>query len=540
MLVVGVGIGGWLACEIAVKTTERIVAPGARQPARHQGRRPRDPRHRRHLVAHAQTRSMRSPISIRTSASATTRPCPKPRSLAAARNREATARVAWSPYMHNPKLKDAAAPHRRADADPVGHRRPHPVASRYGRAFAAAIPGARFETIERAGHYPHIEQPEEFARRALAFAEQKQPAKARGLGEQAMRVYQFTEQAYYPAWNDHNGSLRINLPNTQARSQARRRSAQPLLRRVAGRRRARPRHHAQRASPDRDLHVVDGGRRAVDPGAHHQEGAAAGARLSARPPARSAALRGGALDHRRASRGGRLDMGFVKGVPYEFPASNQNPVGVMDRLWEAHDFILKAMSHRGEPFNWEGEHFHYRQVNIWPRPVQQPHPPLWSTTNSKNNAHAARREGLRDRDARLRLRHAPALRRLPAGLLTRRTARRRAPTASPISGWSRSPTTRRRRAGAATWSPAICAPRRSCTSRTAIRPATSRSRTTPASCKGFSQPRGTRQGRPAGRHLPLQRAGPDRRRRDVLRHARPGLRRRSSTSANTAAAWATC
>ena len=37
-------------------------------------------------------------------------------------------------------------------------------------AFAAAIPGARLETIERAGHYPHIEQPQEFARRALAFA----------------------------------------------------------------------------------------------------------------------------------------------------------------------------------------------------------------------------------------------------------------------------------------------------------------------------------------------------------------------------------
>jgi alkanesulfonate monooxygenase SsuD/methylene tetrahydromethanopterin reductase-like flavin-dependent oxidoreductase (luciferase family) len=83
---------------------------------------------------------------------------------------------------------------------------------------------------------------------------------------------------------------------------------------------------------------------------------------------------------------GRLDMGFIKGVPYEFPASNQNPVGVMDRFWEAHDFILKAMEPRDQPFNWEGEYFHYRQVNIWPRPVQQPHPPVWSTTNSKNQA----------------------------------------------------------------------------------------------------------------------------------------------------------
>ena len=49
----------------------------------------------------------------------------------------------------------------------------------YGRAFCAMIPAARFQTIERAGHYPHIEQPDEFARRTLAFAEEKQPVKAR-------------------------------------------------------------------------------------------------------------------------------------------------------------------------------------------------------------------------------------------------------------------------------------------------------------------------------------------------------------------------
>jgi pimeloyl-ACP methyl ester carboxylesterase len=31
------------------------------------------------------------------------------------------------------------------------------------------IPGARFETVARAGHFPHQEQPEGFAKRALAF-----------------------------------------------------------------------------------------------------------------------------------------------------------------------------------------------------------------------------------------------------------------------------------------------------------------------------------------------------------------------------------
>jgi hypothetical protein len=36
---------------------------------------------------------------------------------------------------------------------------------------------------------------------------------------------------------------------------------------------------------------------------------------------------------------------------------------------EAHDLILKAMSTTDGPFNWEGEFFHYRNVNIWPRPT---------------------------------------------------------------------------------------------------------------------------------------------------------------------------
>jgi alkanesulfonate monooxygenase SsuD/methylene tetrahydromethanopterin reductase-like flavin-dependent oxidoreductase (luciferase family) len=90
---------------------------------------------------------------------------------------------------------------------------------------------------------------------------------------------------------------------------------------------------------------------------------------------------------------GRLDMGFIKGVPYEFPVSNQNPVGVMDRFWESHDFILKAMTSHGAPFNWEGEHFHYRQVNLWPRPWQEPHPPIWSTTGSRANARVLGEKG---------------------------------------------------------------------------------------------------------------------------------------------------
>jgi alkanesulfonate monooxygenase SsuD/methylene tetrahydromethanopterin reductase-like flavin-dependent oxidoreductase (luciferase family) len=58
----------------------------------------------------------------------------------------------------------------------------------------------------------------------------------------------------------------------------------------------------------------------------------------------------------------------------------------MDRFWEAHDFIIKAMTTHDELFNWEGEYFHYRQVNVWPRVWQEPHPPVWSTTGSSSQA----------------------------------------------------------------------------------------------------------------------------------------------------------
>jgi len=56
-----------------------------------------------------------------------------------------------------------------------------------------------------------------------------------------------------------------------------------------------------------------------------------------------------------------------------------------ERMWEAHDLILKAWTTHDGPFSWEGRYFHYRNVNVWPRTYQQPHPPIWisaSTTGS--------------------------------------------------------------------------------------------------------------------------------------------------------------
>lgn len=79
---------------------------------------------------------------------------------------------------------------------------------------------------------------------------------------------------------------------------------------------------------------------------------------------------------------GRLECGFVRSVPYEAAAANVLPYRGAERLWEAHDLILKAWTTHDGPFNFEGRWYHHRQVNIWPRPYQQPHPPVWVTMGS--------------------------------------------------------------------------------------------------------------------------------------------------------------
>lgn len=79
---------------------------------------------------------------------------------------------------------------------------------------------------------------------------------------------------------------------------------------------------------------------------------------------------------------GRLEVGLVRGVQYEVSATNSKPVRMTERMWEAVELITRAWSSHDGPFNWEGEFFHHRQVNIWPRPYQQPAPPVWITAGT--------------------------------------------------------------------------------------------------------------------------------------------------------------
>jgi pimeloyl-ACP methyl ester carboxylesterase len=86
------------------------------------------------------------------------------------RNRETLALLVWEPYMHNPKLSHRL--HRvtaptlflRGASDGL-------VSAEYLAAYARLLPNARIDTIAAAGHAPHLEQPEAFARTALRFIE---------------------------------------------------------------------------------------------------------------------------------------------------------------------------------------------------------------------------------------------------------------------------------------------------------------------------------------------------------------------------------
>jgi alkanesulfonate monooxygenase SsuD/methylene tetrahydromethanopterin reductase-like flavin-dependent oxidoreductase (luciferase family) len=88
--------------------------------------------------------------------------------------------------------------------------------------------------------------------------------------------------------------------------------------------------------------------------------------------------------------GGRVISGFVRGVPQEYLALS-TPLGdARDRMQEAWDLVVKAWTTH-EPFEWHGKYFNYDRVSIWPRPLQQPHPPIVLPADSDEGLEIAAR-----------------------------------------------------------------------------------------------------------------------------------------------------
>ena len=163
---VGFGLGGWVAAELATTQRERIgklvlvdavgIKPG--------GVFDRDIADVFGLAqAEITRRSWHDPK--------------KPPDIAAmsddqlarlAAERTAHAAYVWEPYMHNPKLK-----HRlyriKAPTLIVWGESDGIVTTKYGEAYAKLIPGAQLKVIAKAGHLPHLEQPDEFVRTVVPF-----------------------------------------------------------------------------------------------------------------------------------------------------------------------------------------------------------------------------------------------------------------------------------------------------------------------------------------------------------------------------------
>ena len=73
---------------------------------------------------------------------------------------------------------------------------------------------------------------------------------------------------------------------------------------------------------------------------------------------------------------GRIIAGFVRGIGAEYHSTGVNPALSQERFAEAHDLIIQAWTKPG-PFAFHGKHYQFRYVNPWPRPFQEPHPPIW-------------------------------------------------------------------------------------------------------------------------------------------------------------------
>jgi alkanesulfonate monooxygenase SsuD/methylene tetrahydromethanopterin reductase-like flavin-dependent oxidoreductase (luciferase family) len=91
---------------------------------------------------------------------------------------------------------------------------------------------------------------------------------------------------------------------------------------------------------------------------------------------------------------GRLDFGVGRGHP--FPGVYENfripPADSRARFAEALDILIGAWSR--EPFSYQGEYFQVSDLAVVPRPVQQPHPPIFVAAGSPETYHTTGQRGL--------------------------------------------------------------------------------------------------------------------------------------------------
>ena len=92
---------------------------------------------------------------------------------------------------------------------------------------------------------------------------------------------------------------------------------------------------------------------------------------------------------------GRLDLGVGRGYrDYEFTGFGVTPDEAQTRFDEAM-IVLRLAWASEDRFSHHGRHWTFEDVVIEPRPVQQPHPPLWLGAGSPPSIERAARDGYR-------------------------------------------------------------------------------------------------------------------------------------------------
>jgi alkanesulfonate monooxygenase SsuD/methylene tetrahydromethanopterin reductase-like flavin-dependent oxidoreductase (luciferase family) len=89
---------------------------------------------------------------------------------------------------------------------------------------------------------------------------------------------------------------------------------------------------------------------------------------------------------------GRLRIAMLRGTPNEYLTYGSNPWESRER-YEEGTLLVQACFVEPEPFGWEGRYYRYRNIAVWPRRVQDPHPRILISGNSKDGAIFAGKHG---------------------------------------------------------------------------------------------------------------------------------------------------
>jgi alkanesulfonate monooxygenase SsuD/methylene tetrahydromethanopterin reductase-like flavin-dependent oxidoreductase (luciferase family) len=90
---------------------------------------------------------------------------------------------------------------------------------------------------------------------------------------------------------------------------------------------------------------------------------------------------------------GRLVVGLLRGTTNEYLVYGVKPEEAREITTEGMELVLKAWT-EPQPFGWQGRHYQYRTISVWPRPLQQPFPPTYSLGTSRESCEFAARHHL--------------------------------------------------------------------------------------------------------------------------------------------------